>query len=199
MNIITYIFFSTLVFSVATAAQVESSAIKQRQTEESFSGSIDNYTITAPKPVPSYEKPKPLFSYTADKSIFLHVSQFTFWRESATYRPFGFTFSDYNRNMDSKEYGFDVKHNLGRAFYGKKYFFNTTGAFRSYYKWDIGLNIDPDDGLANLVNFKKYMLGGGIGGEVSYSKSSGFRYEGKILFSRDDTILQFSLGYVYSW
>jgi hypothetical protein len=200
MNIITSIVFSTLVFSTfAHAATEERTEIRGTVAPTQFSDSIDEYTITPAPSIPDYKAPAPPFIYAADKSLFFRIAQYTFWEESETFHPIGVTFSDYSRNMESLEYGFDIKEDLGRLFFGKKYYFNLTGRFRTYYKIDLGLNLDPDDGLANLVNFKKYMLGVALGSEIQLTTRSGLRVEAALYRSRDDTILQFQGGYVYSW
>jgi hypothetical protein len=200
MNITSSVFFSTLVFSLsAYGATVDRAEIRGTEAPTQFTAPVDEYTISPAPVVPAYEKPEPEFSYTADKSLFFKIGQYTFWNESETYHPIGVTFSDYTRNMDALEYGFDIKRDVGRLFFGKKYYFNITGKVRTFYKWDLGLNIDPDDGFANLVDFKKYMLGFNLGSEFSFSQRSGFRFEAGGYRSRDDTVLQVQAGYMYSW
>lgn len=200
MNIITLIIFSTLVASsFVHAATEDRTEIRGTIAPTQFPDSVDDYTITPALPVPDYKAPAPVFTYMADKSLYFRVSQYTFWDESETYHPIGVTFSDYSRNMNALEYGFDVKDDLGRLFFGKKFYFNITGLIRTFYKIDLGLNLDPDDGLANLVDFKKYMLGFSLGTELTITTYSGIRLDAAIYRSRDDTILQLQAGYVYSW
>lgn len=195
-----FILFSTLVFGkLLHAAPVERSEIRGTTVPSTFTESVDQYTISPSLPVPSYKPEAPEFIYTAEKSLFFRIGQYTFWDESETYHPIGVTFSDYSHNMTALEYGFDLKKDLGRIFFGKKYYFNLTGRFRTFYKWDVGLNVDPDDGLANIVDLKKYMIGGVLGSEINYSIRSALRLEVGIYQSRDDTILQVFFGYVYSW
>ncbi len=200
MNIITSAIFSTLVFSsLLHAATVERAEIHGTSEPTQFLEPIDEYTITPAPPVPKNVQSETTYTYIADKSLFFRFGQYTFWEESETYHPIGITFSDYSRNMESFEYGFDLKSDLGRLFFGKKYYFNITGRTRTFYKWDIGLNLDPDDGIANIVDFKKYMVGGALGSEISITNRSGLRFDVELLRSKDDTILQFFGGYTYSW
>ena len=135
MNIISSLIFSTLVFSpYLHAANVDRAEIRGTSEPTQFTAPVDEYTITESPPVPENQKEIEVYTYAADKSLFFKIGQYTFWKESETYQPIGITFSDYSRNMESFEYGLDIKSDLGRLFFGKNLLINYAKKINSIIK-----------------------------------------------------------------
>ena len=96
------------------------------------------------------------------------------------------------------EYGATwVSSGLGQILATRKHVTNEKGAFRPFYKYGVGLKIDPDEQAANLVDFDNLMLRAGVGLENILKPPRSVRMDLDLVIGKDDMWIVFLYG--YSW
>lgn len=191
----------TLVFNLSLFAATEDrSTIKvdtQNPTHFPNQDAIDNLSISEVPKVKKVKTKKP-YIFSHRKSLFFYSGIYYSTEEREYESPLGFYYDKYLENLDAYTMGFNIVDGLGRIQLGKKHL-NNLGRLRYHLGWQIGITVDADKGLANLVNFKKFFIGGLAGLEYSTGKHESFRLDGVVFQGTSETEIQANLGYVYSW
>lgn len=191
----------TLAFSLHLLAATEdrSTIYVDSKNPTSFpkKGEIDNLSISEVPAVKAYKAEKP-FLFTHRKSLFFYTGIHYDTEERDYLSPFGFYYNKYLDSLSSYEIGFDIVNGTGRIQLGKK-FLTHLGRLRYHMGWQLGITVDADKGLANLVNFKKFFIGGIAGIEYTYNDPHSIRLDSVLFQGTSTTIIQLNLGYVRSW
>lgn len=74
---------------------------------------------------------------------------------------------------------------------------NENSSFRPYFRYGVMLNIDPDDKLAAVSDWKTYLGRVGIGFEDTGTPSQSLRIEFDVAAGAQDLMALFSVGYVW--
>ena len=99
------------------------------------------------------------------------------------------------------EIGIDVFSNsMGFIHYGIRHIANERTYFRTYYKYGVGIGMDPKDGLASLADIEKSYYGKfAIGLEKFFKSPLSFRLDAELAISLKEAFATVYCGYSWGW
>ncbi|MCB0414709.1 MAG: hypothetical protein KDD50_10275 [Bdellovibrionales bacterium] len=161
----------------------------------------EGYSITPPPPMPQ-RKNLIRNEYTSTQAITVRLGSFIDLKDNGNSGKamFGGSYLFEKIYSPKWELGADMISNAqGLIHLFRKTIFTERSSFRPYYKYGLSHLLIPKESLASIVNYKNYMISGGVGFEYLMVNPISVRLDFEAHTGVQFASSNFNLGFSFGW